>query len=116
MMQVTQKVDVFTFKGISSIVCLSIILHLPVKNDFYLSNNLFCKLLYGQEVIYEELLIDLDTDFQLIHLYPRFKDWINQFPNDDLFLDRHYSPKANNLIANEVFSYINSNYKNIVVN
>lgn len=85
--------------------------HLPVKNDFYLSSYLFCKLFYGEQVIYEKLLNEIKNDFNLVEIYPKFAEWLIVQSTSDLFLERHYSQTTNKLIAKEIFDYLNLNYK-----
>lgn len=90
--------------------------HLPVVNDFYFSNLAFCNLVYGQEIIYEELLDEIQQRFEIIEIYPQFKNWIEEYSYHELFMERHYSPKTNKLLAKEIYNYLTLNSKNLIEN
>ncbi len=90
--------------------------HLPVVNDFYFSNFAFCNLVYGQEIIYEELLDEIKQRFEIIEIYPQFKNWIEEYSCNELFMERHYSPKTNKLLAKEIYNYLKLNSKKLIEN
>ena len=88
-----------------------IAVHLPVINDFAIQNNLFCKIFYDQDLIYESLVNEIKVNTNLIETYPFFKNWIGENSLKELFMERHYSPLANKLIAKRIYNYLKLNYK-----
>lgn len=84
--------------------------HLPVIEDFTIS-SLFSRVFYGEDLIYKELLDELKQSCNLIETYSYLKDWSEQYSTSELFMARHYSPKANNLIAKRIYNYLNLNYE-----
>jgi hypothetical protein len=84
--------------------------HLPVIEDFTIS-SLFSRVFYGEDLIYENLLDDLKQDCDLIETYPYLKDWSKEHSTSELFMMRHYSPTANELIAKRIYNYLNLNYE-----
>ena len=103
-------------KSVDDINARFIQVHLPVANDFYFSNFAFCKMVYGQEIIYEELLSTIKKRFEFIEIYPQFKNWIKEYSSNELFMERHYSPKTNKLLAKEIYNYLILNSKNLIEN
>ncbi|MEN8193107.1 MAG: SGNH/GDSL hydrolase family protein [Bacteroidota bacterium] len=93
-----------------------LIIHLPVKENFALSNILFNQLFYDQELIYEPMLNNIKDEFDTIETYEYLSSWEENNSNQELFLARHYSPTANQLIAERICEYLNLNYKNILEN
>jgi len=85
--------------------------HLPVINDFAISNQLFCSFFYDQDVIYENLLNAIKANTTLIKTYPYFEKWTENHSLNELFMERHYSPLANRLIAKRIYNFLNLNYK-----
>ena len=88
-----------------------IMVHLPVINDFTLSNYLFSQIIYDQDLIYESLLDEIQEKNDLIEIYPYLKRWIENNSTSELFMTRHYSQIANKLIAKRIYNYLNLNYK-----
>jgi len=88
-----------------------IIVHLPVINDFTLSNYLFSQIFYHQNLIYENLMNEIKEIADLIEIYPFLEKWIEDNSTSELFMSRHYSPIANELIAKRIYNYLILNYK-----
>ncbi|NOX66475.1 MAG: hypothetical protein GXO85_12000, partial [Chlorobi bacterium] len=87
-----------------------IAVHLPIIEDFTIS-YLFSRVFYNQDLIYEELLDELKQSCNLIETYSYLKNWIEEHSTSELFMTRHYSPVANELIAKRIYNYLNLNYE-----
>jgi len=87
-----------------------IAVHLPVIEDFTIS-YLFSKLFYSQDLIYGNLLDELKQNCDLIETYDYLKNWSEECSTSELFMARHYSPTANELIAKRIYNYLNLNYE-----
>ena len=85
--------------------------HLPVINNFAITENLFSRIFYGQDMIYENFLDKIKLNTDLVEIYPYLKNWIEDNSTSQLFMERHYSPVANELIAKRIYNYLNLNYK-----
>ena len=88
-----------------------IIVHLPVINDFTLANYLFSQIFYHQNLIYENLKNEIKEIADLIEIYPFLEKWIEDNSTSELFMSRHYSPIANELIAKRIYNYLILNNK-----
>lgn len=88
-----------------------VMVHFPVINDYAFSNYCFSNIIYDQDLIYESLLNEIQENADLIETYSYLKKWIENNSTSELFMERHYSPITNELIAKRIHNYLNLNYK-----
>jgi len=90
--------------------------HLPVKNDFDFFSKKFLDIVYNKQFIYDELFDALKKKSYFVESYNALENWSEENGIETLFMKRHYSPIANQIIANQIFEFLQKNYAQTLSN
>lgn len=90
--------------------------HLPTMDDFNFLYKSYLKYFHSRKFIYDELYSDLRSETQFVETYDTLKQWSLENDIDKLFMQRHYSPIANEIIAKQIYSYIMDKHSQLFKN
>ncbi len=79
---------------------------LPTMDDFNFLYKSYLKYIHSRKFIYDELYSDLRSETQFVDTYDKLEQWSLENSVEKLFMQRHYSAIANEIIAKQIYSYI----------
>jgi len=113
--QVTYKVFEMFKDSVERKGQIFIPVHLPVKSDFDFLTQKFLDFAYDKKFIYDELFDALTKKANFVESYRALESWNKANDNEGLFMKHHYSPKANKIIANQIFDFIQNEHPQIFI-
>ena len=112
--QVTYKIIEHFNKSVLRENSIFIPLHLPVINDFDFATQNFLKIFYDQKFIYDDLFSTLKLQYNFVEPFDDLTKWEEKNGVESLFMNRHYSPTANKIIANQIYEFVKKNHKQLI--
>ena len=88
--------------------------HLPVKNDFDFLTQQFLDIAYNKQFIYDNLFEVLKHKTKFVEPYNTLSLWGSTNSTNKLFVKRHYSSVANNIIANKIFEFMQKQHSKLL--
>lgn len=80
--------------------------HLPTMDDFNFWYKSYLKYFHSRKFIYDELYDDLRLETQFVETFDKLEHWSLENNVEKLFMKRHYSAVANEIIAKQIYNYI----------
>ena len=90
--------------------------HLPTIDDLDFLYSTYLEYFHSNKFIYDELFEQLKSETKFVETFDKLEEWSLNNNVEQLFMKRHYSKVANEIIAKEIYNYMLEEHSQMLYN